>query len=152
LIRKLALGLSLLVAAILGDARAVRASELVMFEDPGCVWCRRWHAEIGPSYSNTAEGRRAPLRRVHIRDQELAGVTLSARVTGTPTFVVAGDDGVEVGRIAGYPGPDFFYPMLAEILDRLPPLEPYRPPTGERVTFRQLGRCALTEQRAPARS
>jgi thioredoxin-related protein len=148
LIRKLALGLALLVvAAGMGDARAVRASELVMFEDPGCVWCRRWHAEIGPSYPNTAEGRRAPLRRVHIRDQELAGVTLSARVTGTPTFVVADDNGAEVGRIAGYPGPDFFYPMLAEILDRLPPLGPY-PPTGERVTFRELGRCTLTGPRA----
>ena len=21
-----------------------------MFDDPGCVWCRRWNAEIGPSY------------------------------------------------------------------------------------------------------
>jgi protein-disulfide isomerase len=152
LIRKLALGLALLLGAIAGDVRALRATELVMFEDPGCVWCRRWHAEIGPSYPNTAEGRRAPLRRVHIRDQELAGVTLSARVTGTPTFVVADDDGVEVGRIAGYPGPDFFYPMLAEILDRLPPLDPYRPPSGERVTFRDLGRCTLTGPRAPVRS
>ncbi len=141
LIRKLALCLCLLITALVADAAGLRAAELLMFEDPGCVWCRRWHAEIGPSYPNTEEGRRAPLRRVHIRDQDMAGVTLSARVTGTPTFVVA-EDGVEIGRIAGYPGPDFFYPMLGEILERLPPLQPYRAPV-DRMTLRSSGPCAL---------
>jgi protein-disulfide isomerase len=142
LIRKLTLGTCLLIAGLATAGATLRAAELLMFEDPGCVWCRRWHAEIGPSYPNTDEGRRAPLRRIHIRDQEMAGVTLAARVTGTPTFVLA-DDGVEIGRIAGYPGPDFFYPMLGEILDRLPPLQPHRPP-ADRFTFQASGRCALT--------
>ena len=142
LIRKLALSVCLLIAGLATGTATLRAAELLMFEDPACVWCRRWHAEIGPSYPNTAEGRRAPLRRIHIRDQETAGVTLAARVTGTPTFVVA-ENGVEIGRIAGYPGPDFFYPMLGEILDRLPPLRPHRPPT-DRFTFRTSWRCART--------
>jgi len=141
LIRKLACSVSLLIFGLLAAAHDARAAELLMFEDPGCVWCRRWHAEIGPSYPNTEEGQRAPLRRIHIRDQEVAGVTLTARVTGTPTFVVA-EDGVEVGRIAGYPGPEFFYPMLDEILARLPPLRPYRPPS-DRFTLVTSGRCTL---------
>lgn len=141
LIRKLIFSLALLIAGIVADAASLRAAELLMFEDPGCVWCRRWHAEIGPSYPNTEEGRRAPLRRVHIRDQDVTGVALSARITGTPTFVLA-EDGVEIGRIAGYPGPDFFYPMLDEILEKLPPLQPYRAPV-DRMTLRSTGRCAL---------
>ncbi|MFM9849978.1 MAG: hypothetical protein ACKVP3_22835 [Hyphomicrobiaceae bacterium] len=72
------------------------AAELVMFEEPGCVWCRRWHAEIGPGYPLSPEGRTAPLRRVHIGDQAAAGVLLQKPVTATPTFVLA-EDGREVG-------------------------------------------------------
>ena len=143
MLRKVALGVSLLLAAYFASAAPLHAAELIMFEDPGCVWCRRWHAEIGPSYPNTAEGRQAPLRRLHIRDQELSGVALSQRITVTPTFVLT-DDGAEIGRIVGYPGADFFYPMLDEILDKLPPLQPYTPPAGDRAALTTMGRCALT--------
>jgi thioredoxin-related protein len=140
MVRKLALS-ALLLIGLAADAATLRAAELLMFEDPGCVWCRRWHAEVGPSYPNSAEGKRAPLRRVHIRDQEMAGVSLADRVNATPTFVVV-DEGVEVGRIVGYPGSHFFYPMLDEILERLPALEPYRPP-ADRAAFQASGRCVL---------
>jgi hypothetical protein len=94
------------------------AAELVMFEDPGCPWCRRWHAQIGPVYPLTAEGQAAPLRRVHIRDQTLAGVSLREPITSTPTFVLS-DKGREIGRIVGYPGSDFFYALLGGLLERL---------------------------------
>ena len=87
-----------------GGSRGAQAAELVMFDDPGCSWCQRWLAEVGPTYPQTAQGRMAPLRRVQIRDQATAGVSLEQPVTGTPTFVLA-DGGREVGRIIGYPGP-----------------------------------------------
>jgi hypothetical protein len=89
----------LVLASVLGvPAGGVRAAELVMFEDPACPWCRRWHAEIGPAYPRTVEGRTAPLRRFHIRDQARAGVLLQRPITVTPTFVLA-EEGREVGRI-----------------------------------------------------
>ena len=78
------------------------AAELVMFEDPGCPYCRRWHAEVGISYHATEEGRMAPLRRVDIKDRSKAGISLESPVTYTPTFVLA-ENGREVGRIVGYP-------------------------------------------------
>jgi hypothetical protein len=105
--------------ALLAGVQGVAAAELVMYEDPGCPWCRRWHAEIGPGYPNTVEGRLAPLRRVDIRDQATAGVALKQPVTATPTFVLV-EDGREVGRLVGYPGGDFFYGLLGEVLARLP--------------------------------
>jgi hypothetical protein len=111
--------LALLAALVASAGIGAQAAELVMFEDPTCVWCRRWHAEIGPGYPRTAEGRFAPLRRVHIRDQELAGVALERRITVTPTFVLA-EDGREVGRIVGYPGNAFFWELLGELLRRIP--------------------------------
>jgi hypothetical protein len=39
------------------------------------------------------------------------------------------EDGREIGRIVGYPGADFFYPRVAELLQRLGPrLREFRPP------------------------
>ena len=106
---------SMLVGALVAECGSARAAELVMFEEPGCSWCRRWHVEIGPVYPLTAEGKAAPLRRAHIRDQAVAGVRLERPVTVTPTFVLV-DEGREVGRIIGYAGEDFFYGLLAGLL------------------------------------
>jgi hypothetical protein len=131
--RQLARVLALASALLLTVAAGARAAELVMFDDPDCVWCRRWLAEIGPGYPRTPEGRQAPLRRVLIRKQADAGVALARPVSVTPTFVLVEDE-QEVGRIAGYPGSDFFYPMLDELLRKLPPPKPARRPL-ERSTM-----------------
>ena len=95
-----------------------RAAELLMLEQPGCVWCARFNAEIAPAYPKTAEGARAPLRRVDITGDwpdDLAGI---ATERFTPTFVLV-EDGKEVGRIRGYPGDEFFWYLLAELLAKL---------------------------------
>ena len=118
----------LFAVGLLAGVASSRAAELVMFEDPNCGWCRRWHAEIGPSYPNSAEGQQAPLRRVHIRDQDTVGIALASPIRATPTFVLA-EDGREIGRIVGYPGADFFYPRVEELLRMLPAPElRFRPP------------------------
>jgi hypothetical protein len=142
MIRKLAFMILLLAVGVAANAASLRAAELLMFEDPTCSWCRRWHAEIGPGYPQSAEGQQAPLRRLHIRDQEIAGVSLVSPVRATPTFVLA-ENGQEVGRIVGYPGSDFFYPRVEELLKRLPPPEPEpRQPSG-RSAANANGVCAL---------
>ena len=127
--RKLVLRALLVLVGLLANAAALRAAELLMFEDASCGWCRRWHADVGQGYPHYEEGRRAPLRRLHIRDQESAGVALARPVQATPTFVLV-DAGREVGRIVGHPGADYFYPRVAELLDRLPPPAPAVPQTG----------------------
>jgi hypothetical protein len=118
---------------------AGRAAELIMFDDPGCSWCRRWHAEIGPGYPHSPEGKLAPLRRVHIRDQATAGVRLASPVRATPTFVVV-ENGQEIGRIVGYAGADFFYPQLDELLQRLPRPAPEPRPSSPRSAMADPGR------------
>ena len=89
--------------ALAANAADLRAAELLMFEDASCGWCRRWHADVGQGYPHSEEGRRAPLRRLHIRDQDSAGVSLARPVQATPTFVLV-EAGREVGRIVGHPG------------------------------------------------
>jgi hypothetical protein len=127
--RKLAFMVLLLVVAVAADAARLSAAELLMFEDATCSWCRHWHVEIGPGYPQSPEGRQAPLRRVHIRDQDTAGASLARPVQATPTFVLV-ERGQEVGRIVGYPGTHYFYPRVAELLKQLPPPPP--PPIPHR--------------------
>ena len=92
-------------------------TELLMAEEPGCIWCARWNAEIGPIYGKTGEGEAAPLRRVDITQPKPDDITLSRPVHFTPTFILL-IDGTEVSRIEGYPGEDFFWGLLGQMLDR----------------------------------
>ncbi|MGX0978694.1 thioredoxin-related protein [Roseovarius sp. MBR-51] len=94
------------------------AAELVMVERHGCHWCEQWNAEIGPIYSKTVEGARAPLRRVQIKDLP-ANVEFVSPPVFTPTFVLV-DEGRELGRIEGYAGDEFFWFILTNLLDAHP--------------------------------
>jgi len=85
-----------------------------MVEEPGCVWCARWNSEIAPAYPKTAEGQFAPLRRVDIRAIP-ADLKTQRRVSFTPTFLLV-VDGQEVARMEGYPGDEFFWPLLDRML------------------------------------
>lgn len=94
------------------------AAELVMVERHGCHWCERWNAEIAPAYSKTAEGARAPLRRtqIHTLPEDIA---FTSRPVFTPTFILV-EKGQELGRIEGYAGDEFFWFLLAQLLDAHP--------------------------------
>jgi len=112
--------LALLAAIPLAVTAAIpaNAAELIMFEQAGCSWCARWNAEIGPAYPKTEEGQIAPLRRVDIHKKlpdDLAGIRVERF---TPTFVLV-DNGVEIGRMRGYTGDEFFWYLLGEMLQKL---------------------------------
>ncbi len=102
---------------LLAQMPGLRAAELVMFDAEGCEWCELWLEQIGPIYPKTAEGKFAPLRRIDMHEDWPKDLTDVKAVHFSPTFVVM-DKGKEVGRILGYPGEDFFWPMLAEILKK----------------------------------
>ncbi len=95
-------------------AGAASAAELVMVEQTGCAWCARWNAEIAPAYPNTDEGKFAPLRRVDLRKMP-EDLKIARRVTFTPTFLLV-EDNREIARMEGYPGEDFFWPLLDRML------------------------------------
>lgn len=117
---------SLHVAAILTAALIAAvpvseavAAELLMLERPGCSWCERWNSEIAPAYPNTPEGRVAPLRRVDITKPWPSDLSAIAIDRYTPTFVLV-EDGKEIARLRGYPGDNFFWPLLGKMLAKLP--------------------------------
>jgi hypothetical protein len=103
--------------ALVPLAATAQGLVLIMVEQPGCVYCQRWDEEIAPKYDLTDEGRRAPLQRQQLRAALPEGVTLDRPATFTPTFILL-REGVEAGRIEGYPGEDFFWGLLGQMLDR----------------------------------
>ena len=117
-------GLACLSVAILAP-RAAQAAELLMVEEQGCFWCAQWNEDISDIYARTEEGRRAPLRRHDLSDPMPGDVSLSMGVNFTPTFVLL-EEGREIDRIEGYPGPDFFWGLLQRMLKKLPDDAPRR--------------------------
>jgi len=110
------------VFACLSSAKAI-AAELVMFESEGCEWCEIWNEEVGVAYTKTTEAEIVPLRRVDIDDDLPVDLKHLNGLVYTPTFVVM-RGGQEVGRIIGYPGEDFFWQLLNEIMVNKGLLEP----------------------------
>ena len=95
-----------------------RAAELVMFERAGCAWCKAFDREIAPVYGKTEEGLRVPLRRVDTEQPRPADLTFIDADRLTPLFELV-DRGREIGRIRGYPGEDFFWGMLDQLMKKL---------------------------------
>ncbi|WP_238364398.1 hypothetical protein [Mesobacterium pallidum] len=92
------------------------ALELLMVEQPGCVYCARWKEEIGPIYPKTEVGAIAPIRMVWKDDGAPEGMRYSRPVVFTPTFILVGEAGTELGRLEGYPGEDFFWPLVENLV------------------------------------
>jgi hypothetical protein len=96
-------------------AATAQGLALYMVEQPGCIYCARWNAEVGDAYHLTAEGRAAPLKRIELRDPFPEGIDFARKAVFTPTFILV-QDGQELDRIEGYPGEDFFYGFLDVML------------------------------------
>jgi hypothetical protein len=115
-------------------ANTADAAELVMFRRDGCSWCAKWDREIGPIYPKTEFNLRAPLRQVNL-DRDRDPPIVHAPIRYTPTFVLV-EDGKEAGRIEGYPGDEFFWVRLENLLKQSPRAAPAQtthdasPPAG----------------------
>lgn len=92
-----------------------RPLRLMMVEQQGCIYCARWDAEIGPGFGKSPEGRSAPLMRVDIDGPWPDGIVLDSRPVLTPTFILL-RRGVELGRVEGYVGETYFYPVLQKMM------------------------------------
>ncbi len=112
---------ALVISIAAGPAAMAQGGDtaLLMFEERGCPWCRKWHQDVGPAYPNSPEGRRAPLRILDIHRALPPEIQLKLPVRASPTFVLVHHNR-EVGRIVGYPGDAFFWALLGELIAKLP--------------------------------
>ena len=94
----------------------VVAAELLMVREDNCPWCVVWDEEIGPIYPKTPEGKFAPLMHVDL-GESIDDTRILKSVIYTPTFILI-ENGVEIARLEGYPGEDFFWTLLEEMLSK----------------------------------
>ena len=94
----------------------VVAAELLMVREDNCPWCIVWDEEIGPIYPKTPEGKFAPLMHVDL-GESIDDTRILKSVIYTPTFILV-ENGVEIARLEGYPGEDFFWTLLEEMLSK----------------------------------
>jgi hypothetical protein len=117
------------LAANSSVASAKQETILLMVEQIYCEWCEAWNEDIGGIYDRTPEGKQAPLRRIDISEPMPESIEFKLRTQFTPTFILI-HQRREIGRIEGYPGEHFFWPMLQNLLGKLPPGDKPRTPKG----------------------
>jgi hypothetical protein len=119
-----------LIAFAAAASGCLHAAELIMFERAGCPWCLAFDREIAPIYPLTAEGKRAPLRRLDAGAPLPPDLAFIVKERLTPVFVLV-DNGREIDRIRGYPGDNHFWGLLGAMIERLDresaPTGPQRP-------------------------
>jgi hypothetical protein len=103
---------------IISTLATARAAELIMFEQAGCAWCEAFDREIALIYPKTAEGQRAPLRRINI-DHALPSDLAFIEVERLAPLFVLVDKSQEIGRIRGYPGENHFWGLLGMLIKKL---------------------------------
>jgi hypothetical protein len=107
---------ALLTAVCISIAGSANAQmQLLMAEEVGCMWCERWNSQVAPIYPKSAEGKIAPLTRIDINAPLPDNLDISRPLHYTPTFILI-EDGKEIGRIEGYPGEDFFWGLLGQMI------------------------------------
>ncbi|MCC5957196.1 MAG: hypothetical protein JJU07_13945 [Natronohydrobacter sp.] len=89
---------------------------LLMIEQAGCYYCRVFNRDIAPVYETSIEGQIAPLVHAQLRGPLPEGITLASTPFVTPTFILIGPDGIEIERLTGFPGEDFFWPYIGDMI------------------------------------
>jgi hypothetical protein len=106
-----------LVLPGLATAQSDTGLRLLMIEQAGCAYCVAFNRDIAPIYAKPPQGAAAPLFHADLRKDMPDGITLASRPFVTPTFILIGPDGTEISRMTGFPGEDFFWPYIAQMID-----------------------------------
>jgi hypothetical protein len=131
---RITVALFAMVLVIAGPGSAAEGGlRLLMVEQDGCVYCARFDRDIAPIYEISAEGEIAPLLRTDLRGPLPDGVTLTRLVGVTPTFIMLDASGVEVTRMVGYPGDDFFWGFIGLMIEAAGGVIPPPPPLAQPI-------------------
>ena len=97
----------------------LKAYELLMFSVSWCSYCIAFHEQVAPTYNDTEYAKILPLIIIdaeHIPEwfTELYKKGDIKKIRGTPTFIIWDEkEKVEVDRIVGYNGKEWFYERIA---------------------------------------
>jgi thioredoxin-related protein len=89
--------------------------ELLVIEVDNCVYCGVFRRHVAPAYTASVRARNIPMRFVDLNAPVVDRLSLQAPIDSVPTVLIV-EDGREVGRIAGYVGPQIFFHALNRLL------------------------------------
>jgi thioredoxin-related protein len=89
--------------------------ELVVIEVDNCIYCGLFRRDVAPTYTASSRAKAVPMRFIDINAPDFARMNLSNPIDSVPTILVL-ENGREVGRIAGYVGPEIFFHSLNLLL------------------------------------
>jgi thioredoxin-related protein len=89
--------------------------ELLVVEVENCVYCGLFRRNVAPTYKSSGRAKLVPMRFIDINAPDVDRLALNAPIDSVPTVLVV-ENGREVGRIAGYVGPEIFFHSLNQLL------------------------------------
>ncbi len=89
--------------------------ELLVVEIDNCIYCGLFRRDVAPTYKVSGRAKTIPMRFIDINAPDVDRLALNAPIDSVPTVLVV-ENGREVGRIAGYVGPEIFFHSLNRLL------------------------------------
>ena len=82
------------------SALAPSRLEIVVVEEPNCLYCTLFRRDLFPAYAASPRAREVPMRFLDVGELASSRLSLRSAVDVVPTILVLAD-GAEIGRIPG---------------------------------------------------
>ncbi|MBY0226443.1 MAG: hypothetical protein K2Q28_11615 [Hyphomicrobium sp.] len=89
--------------------------EILVVEIDNCIYCGLFRRDVAPTYKISRRAKTVPMRFIDINAPDVDRLNLTAPIDSVPTVLVV-ENGRELGRIAGYVGPEIFFHSLGRLL------------------------------------
>lgn len=89
--------------------------ELLVVEVDNCIYCGLFRRDVASTYKTSVRAKAVPMRFVDLNAPDVDRLSLKSPIDSVPTVLVV-ENGREVGRIAGYVGPEIFFHSLSRLL------------------------------------
>lgn len=89
--------------------------ELIVVEAQGCIYCHIFRRDVLPAYERSKRAEQVPIHFVDINELEARPLELKGTIGLIPTVLLMRGK-AEVGRIAGYTGPENFFHAIRRLI------------------------------------
>jgi thioredoxin-related protein len=97
------------------SALAPSRLEIVVVEEPNCLYCSLFRRDLFPAYAGSPRAREVPMRFLDTRELATSRLSLKSPISVVPTILVLAD-GEEIGRIPGYATREIFFSSINALL------------------------------------
>lgn len=97
------------------SALAPSRLEIVVVEEPNCLYCTLFRRDLFPAYAASPRAREVPMRFLDVGELASSRLSLRSAVDVVPTILVLAD-GAEIGRIPGYATREIFFSSINALL------------------------------------